>query len=91
MGHNAIAGVIEMTGANDAALEWHLQCNHYPPVPLSMLPACREAIEAACEGDWDRPIDLPGETSWRGLRFAPAWAVVEGHHLNAFVDDDEED
>jgi hypothetical protein len=69
----------------DTALTWHLQSNHYPPVPLSMLPACRAAIDALNDEDPDCMIDLPDGVSWRGEPQAPAWAVAEQHHLDAFV------
>lgn len=72
----------------DTALSWHLQCNHYPPVPLSMLPACKAAITAYREEDYRRLIDLPKGVLWRGQTQAPASAVVEGHHLDTFVEED---
>lgn len=75
----------------EQGLTWHLQCNHYPPVPLSMLPVCVEAIEAYNEGDANRGITLPGGISYRGKAAAPAWAIVEQHHLDAWLDDGEDD
>ena len=41
------------------ALEWHLRSNHYPPLPLFFIPACKAALEAAQDEDWDRDIPLP--------------------------------
>lgn len=68
-----------------AALSWHLTANHYPPVPTSMIEPCIKAIEAMQEEDADKEIRLPEGVSWRGKRTAPAWAIVEGHHLGSFV------
>lgn len=74
----------------EQALAYHLQHRHFPAVPAALAVPCREAIDAASAGDWDEPIDLRGIAEWRGEAFAPAWAVVEGYHLEAFLpyDDD---
>ena len=71
----------------DQALSWHLQSNHYPPVPLSMLPICKEAIEHANTGDWDTLLKLPKGCSFRGSDKAPVSAIVEQHHLDTFLDE----
>lgn len=68
----------------------HLSANHYPPVPSSMIKPCIEAIDAYWEDDVDREIDLNG-ASWRGNDTAPAWAIIEGHHLEAWCTEYEED
>lgn len=80
----------EMKGLTDldTALSWHLQSNHYPPVPLSMLPICKEAIKRANEGDWVTSIKLPEGCSYRGSDKAPVSAIVEQHHLNSFLNGD---
>ena len=82
------------------AMAWHLQSNHYPPVPVSMIDPCLEAIDACNDLDYDRLIQLPfdgvdrnGEPfqiTWRGQDKAPAWALVEGHHLQPWIELDEE-
>ena len=69
------------------ALEYHLAHNHYPPVPLSMVPVCAAAIALAADGDWDGVVALPDGVTYRGADAAPAHAVVEQHHLEAFVAD----
>ena len=71
----------------EAALRWHLRSNHYPPVPDAMFDPCVAAIEAARDEDWDRPIDLTGVAKYRGHDSAPAWALVEAHHLGDFLDE----
>ena len=74
----------------ETAIHWHLRSNHYPPVPESMVPVCVEAIEAALEDYWEKEITLPEGVSWRGSDTAPAYAIIEGHHLHAWVQLDEE-
>lgn len=69
----------------DQALVWHLQSNHYPPVPTIMVQVCKAAIEAAEDEDWDRVVELPDGVSYKGSDSAPAWAIVEQHHLDAFI------
>lgn len=69
----------------------HLRSNHYPPVPLSMVPVCIEAIDKANEGEWHYLITLPEGTSWKGEPFAPVHAIVEGHHLEFWITEDELD
>ena len=69
----------------------HLRNNHYPPVPLSMVKPCIEAIDAYWEDDLNHEIALPEGGSWRGQSTAPAWAIIEGHHLDAWVSDYDEE
>ena len=71
----------------DSALSWHLRCNHYPPVPSSMIQPCKAAIEACNEGNTDRIIPLPAGVSWRDSRGAPAWAIVASHHLEPWLEE----
>ena len=87
--------------ANDLALadnltietqvEIHLKSNHYPPVPSIMVQPCIEAIDAVNDaGLWDLEIPLPEGVSWKGLTTAPAHAIIEAHHLNAWIIEREE-
>jgi hypothetical protein len=98
MGSLQAAEMAEMLTIEDG-LAWHLRSNHYPPVPLVMIQPCIEAIDAALEDNWDKEIQLPfdGErdgkpfqVTWRGQDTAPAWAIIEGHHLHSWVELDEE-
>lgn len=64
----------------------HLQTNHYPAVPIEMVPTCLEAIDAVnSESDWDKLITLPDGISWKGLTQAPASAIIEQHHLEFWI------
>jgi hypothetical protein len=70
----------------DEALAWHLQSNHYPRVPLSMVPVCKEAIEHANVGDWNTRLQLPPGISFYGETTAPVLKIVEQHHLETFLE-----
>jgi hypothetical protein len=64
----------------------HLTTNHYPAVPIEMVPTCIEAIDAVnSEGDWEKLITLPSGISWKGLTQAPASAIIEQHHLEFWL------
>lgn len=99
MGSLQAAEMAEMLTMEDA-LAWHLRSNHYPPVPLSMIQPCMDAIQAGLEEDWQRLIKLPFDgldnngkpfqILWRGQDHAPAYAIIEGHHLDAWLELDEE-
>ena len=69
----------------------HLSANHYPPVPKFMVAPCIEAIDAVNDlGLWDLEIPLPEGVSWKGLTTAPAHAIIEAHHLDAWIIEREE-
>ncbi len=46
MGHLSAVGMADAAPSLEIALEWHLTHNHYPPVPVSMVGPCVEAIDA---------------------------------------------
>lgn len=74
----------------DQALIIHLRSNHYPPLPLSLLPTCKLVIQAINEGDYNREITLPDGITWRGKEAAPAGACLEAWHLSFFCDQEED-
>ena len=64
----------------------HLSSNHYPAVPIEMVPTCLEAIDAVnSESDWDKLITLPDGITYKGLTQAPASAIIEQHHLEFWI------
>jgi hypothetical protein len=69
----------------NSAIAMHLQANHYPPVPTSMVQPCIDAIDAYHDEDYQREIELPEGVSWRGNTTAPASALVDAHHLDAWL------
>ena len=71
----------------ETAIGIHLQSNHYPPVPLSMVEPCIDAIDAYYDEDYNRLITLPAPITWRDQNTAPASAIVEAHHLHAWLVD----
>ena len=76
-----LASILDLEGS----LAMHLQVNHYPPVPKSMVQACIDAIDAYHDEDYQREIELPEGVSWRGNTTAPASAIAEAHHLDAWL------
>jgi len=90
MGNNFATDLADMKDLSlENAIAIQLQSNHYPPVPLSMVQPCIEAIEAYWEDDSDRLIELPEPVTWRGQTTAPAHAIIVGHHLYAWCESDE--
>jgi hypothetical protein len=71
------------------ALTWHLTSNHFPPIP-EVFDAAVAAIEAGMDEDWDREIQLPEGVSWRDQVWAPAWACIDGWHLDGFIEGGDE-
>jgi hypothetical protein len=69
----------------ETGLAYHLQANHYPPVPVAMVQPCIDAIDAYHDEDYGRLIELPAGISWRGETSAPAHAIVDAHHLDAWL------
>ena len=94
MGNPQAAAYAELvedgTTGLSTALTAHLQSNHYPPVPTTMVPACIEAIDLANQDDYDATVDLPEGITYKNATAAPVWAIVEAHHLQAFINDPEE-
>ena len=85
MGNNLSTELAEMDLDLSRSIAIQLQTNHYPPVPVSMVEPCIEAIYACNEDEHNKLIKLPDGVSWRGEDHAPAYAIVEGHHLDAWL------
>ena len=85
MGSVTAIGLAETELDLEKQLAYHLQGNHYPPVPLSMVAPCIEAIDAAYDEDYDREIEMPKGVFYKGNTTAPAWAIIEQHHLSWFI------
>ena len=70
----------------ESQITLHLSANQYPPVPRSMVAPCVEAIDAVNDaGLWELEIPMPEGITYKGLTTAPAWAIIEQHHLNAWL------
>jgi hypothetical protein len=74
----------------EQAITIQLRSNHYPPVPYSMVPICIDAIYAYNEGDYQKEIKLPEGVLWRGQESAPAAAIIDSHHLDAWCNSDDD-
>ena len=80
---------------SEAGIDLHTQIrvqltsNHYPPVPVSMVGPCIEAIDKCNDDEQFELIDLPEGVTWRGQTQCPAYAIVEGHHLKAWLNQEE--
>jgi hypothetical protein len=95
LGHQTAVAISESGLTLEQQLDWHLRGNHYPPIPAEMIEPCVRAIELANAGDWDAEVSLPKVGNFQitykgGNTSAPVWAMVEQHHLNAFLDDSED-
>jgi hypothetical protein len=98
MGSVTAIGLADSVLDLETQLLYHLRGNHYPPVPAEMVQPCIEAIDAAYDEDFNREIDMPMvgdfQILYKGKTTAPAWAIIEQHHLDFFinpVDDYNED
>ena len=85
MGSVTAIGLADSVLDLETQLAYHLQGNHYPPVPLSMVQPCIEAIDAYYDEDYNRFIAMPEGVFYKGMSHAPASAIVEQHHLEWFI------
>lgn len=69
-------------------IEIHLTGNFYPPVPAGLAEACVQAIEAYWEDDTDRYISMPEGVFYKGMSHAPAWAIINQHRLDPWIQED---
>jgi hypothetical protein len=86
MGSNTAQDLAENVIDIRQSIGYHLRGNHYPPVPLTMVEPCVEAIYAVSDGDTHKSIQLPEGVFWKGYPTAPAYAIVEQHHLEPWCD-----
>ena len=83
MGSISAAGFAEQVDEGNislaAALSWHLQSNHYPPVPSFFIGACKESIELGRDEEWDADVELPRGCAQHGVIWAAQDGVPEAH------------
>jgi hypothetical protein len=102
MGYNTSVGLSELDVTFEQQIAWHLQGNHYPPIPTTMVQPCIEAIDAYWADELNLEIEMPEGVIYKGKTTAPAWAIIEQHHLDAWcysedyiddawLDEDDED
>ncbi len=85
MGYGMAQDLSQTTISIQQQMAIHLTSNHYPPVPMSMVQPCIDAIYAYDEQEYNKPIELPEGVMWRGQSSAPAHAIVKGHHLEPWL------
>ena len=95
MGSVTAIGLADTTLDLETQLLYHLQGNHYPPIPREMVQPCIEAIDAYYDEDYERMIDMPMvgdfQILYKGDTQAPARAIVNQHHLEWFIEPSDEE
>lgn len=89
MGSNFATELADSDLDLEMAIGYHLQGNHYPPVPISMVQPCVNSIDEYNAGNPDANIELPDGITWKNKTYAPAYAIIEAHHLEAWCFDEE--
>jgi hypothetical protein len=90
MGRQLAEAFTELDASMREQIEIHLVSNFYPPIPRFMAQACVDAINAYLEKETNRMIDMPNGVTYKGLTYAPAWAIVEQHRLSPWLDEEED-
>jgi hypothetical protein len=77
---------IEMANLMDMeqCIRWHLNYNHYPPIPIEMIPIAVKAIRLCREDKFDETIVTFFEHQGYGWSL-PAYAIVKAYHLEPWV------
>ena len=70
----------------EKGIRWHLQCNHYPPVPIKMLPIALKAVILCQNDQFNETIEVPFEHRMFGW-MVPAYVIVEIYHLEPWVNE----
>lgn len=91
MGYTTALGIADTDISLEQQMAWHLTGNFYPPIPTSMVQPCIDAIQAFEDGDYDRQISLPDAITWKGKAWSTAYAIVDAHRLEPFIQDSYED
>jgi len=89
MGYTTASALTELDVPLKKQIELHLTTNFYPPIPAFMAQTCVDALNAYLERDTNRMVNMPKGVSYKGSTSAPAWAIVEQHRLNAWLDANE--
>lgn len=90
MGKQTADALAELDVDLKQQISYHLRGNFYPPVPEIMTQPCIDALNAFYEGDTKRMIKMPEGVFYKNSDSAPAWAVVQQHHLESWLDEDED-
>lgn len=85
MGSNTAIDLAENVIDIRQSIAIQLRANHYPPVPLTMVEPCVEAIYACIEEDYEKEIALPNGVTYKGNTTASAQTIVEDFHLQPWL------
>jgi len=85
MGKVQAEDVVALNLSLKTTLIWHLEHNHFPPVNRIFVPTCMEAIKKVGEGRGDEVIEMPNGKK------KSARDIVEGLHLESYLEMDEEE
>lgn len=77
-------GELELTLEEQIGI--HLRSNFYPPIPLSMVQPCVDAINAFWNDVPDAAIEMPSGVYYRSSNYAPAHAIIEQHRLGPWCE-----
>lgn len=65
----------------EIALQFHFRSNHYPPLPLSLIPIAVKIIK----GEVTDRVTLPDGITYKGSKTAPVQACIKAWHLDSFL------
>jgi len=69
----------------ETLVRWHLQSNHYPPVPEEMVPLAVAAIHAIQADDAHRVFACPAGVLYRGRPWVSAAEVAGEYRLDDLI------
>lgn len=78
----------EVESGLDRALRDHLQFNHYPPLPTSLVVVAATAIQIALDGNRDgllSTLQLPPPCRFRGRDWLTVAEALDAMHLEEFL------
>ena len=86
MGLMNLLGILETDLPLNEKVSWHLTSNCYPPVPSELHPVAVLAINLCSDGKPNESVSLPTGFTFRGQTEAPAYDIVDGLHLDLFIE-----
>lgn len=85
MGHTQAQGMKEAVHdgliEEAEALAWHLQCNHYPPLSLELVPVAQAVLDALRVDEPDTVIAMPDGWQFRERDSGTARDIADSMHL----------
>lgn len=79
----------EFNISREDAIAVHLTSNLYPPMPISLVQACIEAIDAVNASEPDTWVRLPDGIGFRGYASVEAFELIQALRLEAWVENDD--